>query len=179
MKRWFDTIQARPAVVSGYAVMEETRKNRRPVDDKTRRCISARLRRRSARLRRNTREDERQDRGSLSVIFGRARSIMLWSPRFCATRWSKSSRPESWHPARDECFRRVGAVGPRSRPEVRDSMVGRRDSCVSAKRLVLIQGRDYRDCGDHLFDVSHYFGKVFDTGGAAHLEAAEEATVGR
>jgi len=35
MKRWFDTIQARPAVVKGYAVMEETRKNRRPMDDKT------------------------------------------------------------------------------------------------------------------------------------------------
>jgi GSH-dependent disulfide-bond oxidoreductase len=26
MKRWFDTIQARPAVVRGYAVMEETRR---------------------------------------------------------------------------------------------------------------------------------------------------------
>ncbi len=36
MKRWFDPIQARPAVVKGYAVMEETRKNRKPVDDKTR-----------------------------------------------------------------------------------------------------------------------------------------------
>jgi GST-like protein len=36
MKRWFDTIQARPAVVRGYAVMEETRKNRKPIDDKTR-----------------------------------------------------------------------------------------------------------------------------------------------
>jgi hypothetical protein len=36
MKRWFDTIQARPAVVSGCAGMEETRKNRRPADDKTR-----------------------------------------------------------------------------------------------------------------------------------------------
>jgi GSH-dependent disulfide-bond oxidoreductase len=36
MKRWFDTIGARPAVARGYAVMEETRKNRRPMDDKTR-----------------------------------------------------------------------------------------------------------------------------------------------
>jgi hypothetical protein len=36
MKRWFDTIRARPAVVRGYAVMEETRMNRKPIDDKTR-----------------------------------------------------------------------------------------------------------------------------------------------
>jgi GST-like protein len=36
MNRWFDTIQAWPAVVRGYAVMEETRKNRKPIDDKTR-----------------------------------------------------------------------------------------------------------------------------------------------
>jgi GSH-dependent disulfide-bond oxidoreductase len=36
MKRWFETIQARPAVAKGYAVMEETRKNRQPMDDKTR-----------------------------------------------------------------------------------------------------------------------------------------------
>jgi GST-like protein len=35
IKRWFGTIQARPAVVRGYAVMEETRKNRTPIDDKT------------------------------------------------------------------------------------------------------------------------------------------------
>ena len=48
-----------------------------------------------------------------------------------------------------------------------------------AKRLVLIQGRGYHDCGDHLVDVSHCFGKVFDTGGAGHLGAAEEATIGR
>jgi hypothetical protein len=32
----FDTIRARPAVVRGYAVMEETRKNRKPVEGKTR-----------------------------------------------------------------------------------------------------------------------------------------------
>ncbi len=36
MKRWFDTIRARPAVVRGYAVMEETRKNRKPVEEKAR-----------------------------------------------------------------------------------------------------------------------------------------------
>jgi GST-like protein len=36
MKRWFDTIRARPAVERGYAVMEETRKNRKRIDDKTR-----------------------------------------------------------------------------------------------------------------------------------------------
>jgi hypothetical protein len=36
MKRWFDTIQAAPAVVKGYAVMDETRKKRKPMDDKTR-----------------------------------------------------------------------------------------------------------------------------------------------
>jgi GST-like protein len=36
MKRWFDTIRARPAVVRGYAVMEETRMNRKPIDDKAR-----------------------------------------------------------------------------------------------------------------------------------------------
>jgi GSH-dependent disulfide-bond oxidoreductase len=35
IKRCFGTIQARPAVVRGYAVMEETRKNRTPIDDKT------------------------------------------------------------------------------------------------------------------------------------------------
>jgi hypothetical protein len=36
MKRWFETIQARPAAMKGYTVMEETRKTRRPMDDETR-----------------------------------------------------------------------------------------------------------------------------------------------
>ena len=36
MKRWFEAIQARPAVVKGYAVMEDVRKNRKPMDDATR-----------------------------------------------------------------------------------------------------------------------------------------------
>jgi GST-like protein len=36
MKRWFDTIRARPAVVRGCAVMQETRKNRKPVEEKAR-----------------------------------------------------------------------------------------------------------------------------------------------
>jgi len=36
MKRWFDTIRARPAVVRGCAVMEEMRKNRKPVEEKAR-----------------------------------------------------------------------------------------------------------------------------------------------
>jgi hypothetical protein len=35
-----------------------------------------------------------------------------------------------------------------------------------AKRLVLIQGRRYRDCGDHLINVPHCFETIFDTGGA-------------
>jgi len=36
MQRWFAAIQARPAVVKGYAVLEDIRKNRKPMDDKTR-----------------------------------------------------------------------------------------------------------------------------------------------
>ena len=36
MKRWFETIRARPAVERGYAVLEDIRKNRKPMDDKTR-----------------------------------------------------------------------------------------------------------------------------------------------
>jgi hypothetical protein len=48
MKRWFDSIQARPAVVKVNPVMDETRKNSRPMDDP--RCISARPRQRFARM---------------------------------------------------------------------------------------------------------------------------------
>ena len=36
MKRCSDTIRSWPAVVGGYALMEETRKNRKLTDDKTR-----------------------------------------------------------------------------------------------------------------------------------------------
>jgi hypothetical protein len=36
IKRWFNAIQARPAVTKGYAVMEDERKSRKPMDDKTR-----------------------------------------------------------------------------------------------------------------------------------------------
>jgi glutathione S-transferase len=36
MNRWFDTIRSWPAVVRGYALMEETRKNRKLTGDKTR-----------------------------------------------------------------------------------------------------------------------------------------------
>jgi len=36
LKRWHETIRARPAVERGYAVLEDIRKNRKPMDDKTR-----------------------------------------------------------------------------------------------------------------------------------------------
>ena len=36
LKRWFDAIRARPAVEKGYAVMEDTRRNGKPIDDKAR-----------------------------------------------------------------------------------------------------------------------------------------------
>ena len=36
MKRWFNTVRVRPAVMRGYAVMEARRRDQRPMDDKTR-----------------------------------------------------------------------------------------------------------------------------------------------
>jgi hypothetical protein len=37
MKVWFEPSQAPPAVVKGYAMMAETHKNRKPMDDKA--CV--------------------------------------------------------------------------------------------------------------------------------------------
>ena len=36
IKRWFDAVAARPAAIKGYAVMDETRRNRKLFDEKTR-----------------------------------------------------------------------------------------------------------------------------------------------